>query len=113
PAPPTAAERDELRRRARLAAEALRKSGANLSHAAGDDTLDRAFGRDALVDRVVDELIGREGAAIVLVGVAGAGKTAIVHEVVRRLSARYAAASERRDVWRVDGGRFIAGQSYV
>ena len=113
PAAETPAEREERRRRARLHATALRAATQNLSHGAGDDTLERAFGREALVQQIVDELFGREGVALVLVGPSGVGKTAIVHEVVRRLEEKHAAAGVRRDVWRIDGGRFIAGMSYV
>jgi ATP-dependent Clp protease ATP-binding subunit ClpC len=109
----TPAEREERRRRARLQATALRAATQNLSHGASDDTLERAFGREAIVTQLVDELYGREGVALVLVGPSGVGKTAIVHEVVRRLEEKHAAAGVRRDVWRIDGGRFIAGMSYV
>jgi len=112
-APETPAEREARRVRARLGATALREVARNLSHAAEDESLGRAFGRDALVEQVVDELEGREGAAIVLVGPSGVGKSAVVHEVVRRLWLRHHAAGLRRDVWRVDGGRFIAGMKYV
>ncbi|HEU4410339.1 MAG TPA: AAA family ATPase [Polyangiaceae bacterium] len=111
--PPTPAERDERRRIARLAARVLRQVGRNLSHAVEDDNLDRAFGRDGLVDRLVDELGTREGAALVLVGPPGVGKSAVAHEFARRLYAFNARHGLRRDVWRVDGNRFIAGMKYV
>src|SRR5262249_34406908 len=101
PALETPQEIEERRNRRRLMVRALRAAARNLSHGARDDTLDRAFGREALVQRVVDELEGREGTALVLVGPSGAGKTALVHEVTRRLAARHAAAGMRRDVWRV------------
>lgn len=109
----TPAEREERRQRCRLNAVTLREVARNLSYGADDDTLDHAFGREALVEQVTEELLGREGAAIVLVGPSGAGKTAVVHEIVRRLHARGRAAGVRQDVWRVDGGRFIAGMKYV
>jgi ATP-dependent Clp protease ATP-binding subunit ClpC len=105
--------REEQRRRARLQATTLRAATQNLSHGAADDTLERAFGREGLVTQLVDEIYGREGVALVLVGPSGAGKTAIVHEVVRRLEEKQAAVGQRRDVWRIDGGRFIAGMAYV
>jgi ATP-dependent Clp protease ATP-binding subunit ClpC len=109
----TPAEREERRARARLGATALREVGRNLSHAADDETLGRAFGRDALAEQLVDEIEGRQGAALVLVGPSGVGKSALVHEVVRRLGLRHRGVGTRRDVWRVDGGRFIAGMKYV
>ncbi len=111
--PPTAREREERRQLARLAAHVMRQVGRNLSHAVEDDNLDRAYGRDGLVDRLVDDLAAREGAAVVLVGPPGVGKSAVAHEFVRRLSAFNARHALRRDVWRVDGNRFIAGMKYV
>ncbi|MEZ4363196.1 MAG: AAA family ATPase [Kofleriaceae bacterium] len=109
----TPAEREERRRRARLMARVLREATRNLSHGVHDRTLERAFGREALVEGLVDEIVGSDGVAIALIGDSGVGKTAIVHEVVRRLAARYGATGQRRDVWRLDGSRFIAGQSYI
>ncbi|HEU4534279.1 MAG TPA: AAA family ATPase, partial [Polyangiaceae bacterium] len=69
--------------------------------------------RDGLVDRLVDELGTREGAALVLVGPPRDGKTAVAHEFARRLHAWNGRHGLRRDVWRVDGNRFIAGMKYV
>ena len=105
--------REERRRVRRLTVTALREVGRNLSYAASDDTLGRAFGRDATVDALVEEFAGREGVAVVLVGPSGAGKSAVVHEFVRRLGAWSEKHRARRDVWRVDGNRFIAGMKYV
>ena len=113
PAPETPEQREARRNRRRLSLVELRAVARNLSHGARDGTLERCFGREALVREVVDALEGREGAAIVLVGPPGSGKTALVHEVVSRLTARQDAAGTRRDVWRVDGNQFIAGMMYV
>lgn len=109
----TPRERDERRRARRLQVKTLRAIARNLTHAAMDDTLPRAFGREALVRDVLDAIDGSEGTSIVLVGPSGVGKTAIVNEVVRRLYARSTGANVRRDVWRIDGHRFIAGMSFV
>jgi ATP-dependent Clp protease ATP-binding subunit ClpC len=111
--PETPEQREARRNRRRLSLVELRAVARNLSHGARDDSLERCFGREALVREVVDALEGREGAALVLVGPPGSGKTALVHEVVRRLTARQDAAGTRRDVWRVDGNQFIAGMMYV
>ncbi|MBM4778166.1 MAG: ATP-dependent Clp protease ATP-binding subunit [Archangiaceae bacterium] len=89
----------------------LRQIGRNLSHQARDGALGRARGREAIVNAVVEALEKRSGAGIVLVGAGGVGKTAIVHEVTRRLVER--TVTTRRDVWRIDGNQFIAGMSYV
>jgi ATP-dependent Clp protease ATP-binding subunit ClpC len=104
-------EREQRRTRARLSARTLRQLGRNLSHQARDGTLGRAFGREAIVTSLVEAIEKRPGVAIALVGVGGVGKTAIVHEVTRRLVERQ--TSRRRDVWRTDGNQFIAGMSYV
>jgi ATP-dependent Clp protease ATP-binding subunit ClpC len=111
--PETPEQREARRNRRRLSLVELRAVARNLSHGARDDALERCFGREALVREVVDALEGREGAALVLVGPPGSGKTALVHEVVRRLTVRQDAAGTRRDVWRVDGNQFIAGMMYV
>ena len=106
-------EREQRRARARLSVRTLRQIGKNLTHQARDGDLGRAFGREGLVAALVDTLEKREGAAVVLVGQGGVGKTAIIHEVTRRLVERQAGATARRDLWRIDGNQFIAGMSYV
>ncbi|MEM1007715.1 MAG: AAA family ATPase, partial [Myxococcota bacterium] len=58
-------------------------------------------------------MLDQEGAAILLVGPAGVGKTAIVHEVIRILSKAQTSLQHRTDVWEIDGNRFIAGMRYV
>ncbi|MBI5513005.1 MAG: ATP-dependent Clp protease ATP-binding subunit [Deltaproteobacteria bacterium] len=113
PPEPDPIEREAQRRRSRWTVQVLREVGKNLSHAVEDDTLGRAFGRDAVVDRLVEELATREGAAVVLVGPSGVGKSAVVHEFVHRLTRWNNDHGLRRDVWRVDGNRFIAGMKYV
>ncbi len=90
----------------------LRQVGVDLTHKAIDGRLGRTFGRDALVEQVMAQL-ERPGAAILLVGPPGVGKTAIVYEVVRRLAERGEALHARSDVWAVDGNRIIAGMSVV
>ncbi len=109
----TEEEREQRRARARLSVRTLRQIGKNLTHHARDGEISRAFGREGIVSALVDTLEKREGAAVVLVGQGGVGKTAIVHEVTRRLVERQATASTRRDLWRIDGNQFIAGMSYV
>lgn len=106
-------EREQRRARARLSVRTLRQIGKNLAHQARDGVLGSAFGREGLAAALLELLERREGAAIVLVGPSGAGKTALVHEVTRRLVERQQGTSARRDVWRIDGNQFIAGMSYV
>ncbi|MFT3706370.1 MAG: AAA family ATPase [Archangium sp.] len=106
-------EREQRRSRARLSVRTLRQIGKNLAHQARDGDLGRAFGREGIVSSLVETLEKRESAAIVLLGQGGVGKTAIAHELTRRLVERQAASATRRDVWRIDGNQFIAGMSYV
>ena len=104
---------EDARRRARLAAQTLRTVARNWSHAAADGLLEPAFGRDALAQSLLDAMDGAQGAALVLVGPSGVGKTAVVREFVRRLRERCEGQGRRRDVWRVDANRFVAGMSVV
>lgn len=90
----------------------LRQVGDDLTHRALDDRLGRAYRRDSIVEEVRRQL-DHEGTGILLVGPSGAGKTAIVHEVVRRMADEVASIRDRRDVWQVDGNRIIAGMSVV
>ncbi|RYE94473.1 MAG: ATP-dependent Clp protease ATP-binding subunit, partial [Myxococcales bacterium] len=43
----------------------------------------------------------------------GVGKSAVVHEFTRRVVELHRRHGARRDVWRVDGNRFIAGMKFV
>jgi ATP-dependent Clp protease ATP-binding subunit ClpC len=109
----TEEEREQRRARARLSVRTLREIGKNLTHQARDGSLEPAYGREGIVSALLDAIDRREGAAVVLVGPSGVGKTAILHEVTRRLVERQRISATRRDVWRIDGNQFIAGMSYV
>ncbi|MBH24884.1 MAG: hypothetical protein CMH57_10600 [Myxococcales bacterium] len=50
------------------------------------DTLDRAFERDAEVENLHKILLKEGNNSVILVGEAGVGKTAIIHELARRVS---------------------------
>lgn len=90
----------------------LRQVGVNLTHKAMDHRLGLTFGRDGLVDQILMQL-QRPGAALLLVGPSGVGKTAVIYEVVRRLAQQRQNIKDRTDVWGVDGNRIIAGMSMV
>ncbi len=90
----------------------LKTVGLNLTHRVLDGRLPRAFLRDEIVE-AVHEQVCREGAAVLLVGPSGVGKTTIFYEVVRRLNRDALSMQERRDVWQVDGNRIISGMSVV
>ena len=103
---------DPLPKRRWVAATELRAVAASLTHRALDGRLHPALGRDALVDDLVTQL-SEDGAAILLVGEAGVGKTAIIEAVAQRFADPSKSLQERTDLWRVDGGRLIAGMSFV
>ncbi|MEZ4433697.1 MAG: AAA family ATPase [bacterium] len=107
-----AEKRGEKAKRRLVPPRTLRQVGVDLTHRAIDGRLGRTFGRDAIVADVMQRL-ERPGAAVLLVGPSGVGKTAIVYEVARRLAARGEALHARTDVWAVDGNRIIAGMSVV
>ena len=58
----------------------------NLSHLAEDGQLLPAFGRDELVDAIAAVLTSRRPERVCLVGPPGSGKTALIHEAVRRVN---------------------------
>lgn len=91
----------------------LNEVATNLSHRADDDTLGRAFGRDDLVEQLVEAIMSPRPQNICLVGPAGVGKTALVHEAARRVFELANAYQERRDVWQSSGDRIIAGMSII
>jgi len=103
---------EEAARRRLVAPVTLREVGNNLSHKAIDGRIGRTYGRDPLVRQLVRQL-ERPGAAILLVGPSGVGKTAIVHAIVQELADLKQSLQERTDVWAVDGNRIIAGMSMV
>ena len=93
--------------------EALLDVATNLSHRAQDGSLGRAFGRDAIVDELVEAIMSRRPQNVCLVGPPGVGKTALVHEAARRACKLAAAYQERRDIWQTSGDRIIAGMSII
>ncbi len=100
------------KKRAPIPPVTLRSVGLNLTHRAMDGRLGRAHLRDRLVNDMMSQL-DREGAALLLVGPPGVGKTAIVHEVVHRNLSKGHTLKERNDIWQVDGNRIISGMSMV
>lgn len=93
--------------------ETLQEVATNLSHRADDGTLGRAFGRERLVEEVVEALMSPRPQNICLIGPPGVGKTAIVHEAASRAFNLAQAYQERRDIWQTSGDRIIAGMSII
>lgn len=85
----------------------------NLTHRIEDETLGHAFGREKVIEELVNVFTSKVPTSVCLVGESGSGKTALVHEAAHRayaLSQRY---QERRDIWQTNGDRIIAGMSII
>ncbi len=67
-----------------------------------------AYERESEVVKLSQWLTGKRAASVLLVGPTGGGKTAVVHELVRR---RHDLGLEKRRIWRTSGSRLVAGQS--
>lgn len=67
-----------------------------------------AYEMEALIERLVETLAGSEPRSVLLVGPSGVGKTAAVHEMVRR---RRELGLGRTPFWATNGARIVAGMS--
>lgn len=90
----------------------LREVGVNLVNRVLDGDTPAVLGRDALVDYVAAR-VRRPGAAVLLVGPSGVGKTALLEAVIAKLTEEEDRLHARRDAWLVDANRIIAGMSFV
>jgi ATP-dependent Clp protease ATP-binding subunit ClpC len=93
--------------------EALVQVATNLTHRAEDGSLRRAYGRQKLVDELVEVMTASTPAHVCLVGPAGSGKTAIVEEAARQTFELQQVYQQRRDLWQTSGDRIIAGMSII
>lgn len=92
--------------------DTLQQVAHNLTHRAADSQLDAAYGRELLVEQLVEALSGPRPSNICLVGPPGVGKTAIIHEAVRRIWERRHAL-HTHTFWETSGDRIIAGMSII
>ncbi len=105
-------EVDRARRRREVPPVTLREVGVNVVHRVLDGQSPRVIGREAMIEAIARR-VARPGAAVLLVGPSGAGKTAIIEAVIARLTANEARLHARMDAWRVDANRLISGMSVV
>jgi ATP-dependent Clp protease ATP-binding subunit ClpC len=97
-------------RRARKGEKALREFATNLTDEARAGRLDPVIGRDREIDQVVITLGRRTKCNPVLVGPAGAGKTAILEGLAQRIAAGDVPEHlTDAEVWNVDVGSLTAG----
>jgi ATP-dependent Clp protease ATP-binding subunit ClpC len=93
---------------------ALKQSGINMTAQASEGQLRRAFRREKEVDAVLSAIAGERRPSILLLGQSGVGKTAIAHEVARRIKRKEAPeALHDRQVWSVTGSSLLAGCTYI
>ncbi|MBX3085580.1 MAG: AAA family ATPase [Anaerolineae bacterium] len=93
---------------------ALREVGINMTAQAAEGRFHKAYRRDLLVDEILKTLLGARHNSILLTGLSEVGKTAVLHEVVRRIQRKE--CDERlhdRQVWMLTPDRLIAGAQYV
>jgi ATP-dependent Clp protease ATP-binding subunit ClpA len=70
--------------------------------------------REELVQRVLETLAASDRSSVLLVGPRDVGKTALVHELARRIAAGSAPSPlQGRRVWRVSANELIAGALYT
>ncbi|MCA8917486.1 MAG: ATP-dependent Clp protease ATP-binding subunit [Planctomycetes bacterium] len=94
-------------------ADELHKVGRLLNSLYPDD-LGRAVRRSELVTGIVRLLSHPDRRPLLLLGRSGVGKTALVHEVVRRrMDKNDEQSNERRQMWLISPQRLISGMSYV
>ena len=93
--------------------QVLGQIATNLTQRAADSTLERAWGREALVERLVDIMSAPTPLSICLVGAPGVGKSSVIHEAVQRIWAAQKRYQKRRDFWETSGDRIIAGMSII
>ena len=79
------------------------------------DDLNQAILREALVDELGELLYQQAPGCIALVGPAGSGKTAVLHETLRRhiRDANEQNAAKLQKMWHIDPLRVISGMSVV
>ena len=93
--------------------QVLSSVGVELTEEARQDRLPRAALRDEDVSRLLATLSGGGHKSLILVGPAGSGKTAVLHEACHRLARQGGEGYERTPIWHVTGSRIIAGMRYL
>ncbi len=83
--------------------------GRNLTQAAANDELEVVVGREAEVEQVLDVLAKREGNNPCLVGVAGVGKTSVVHAVAQHIASGAKLGLDERVLVEIPTAQLLAG----
>lgn len=113
PAASAHAEEDEPLSGRMRRPETLTQVATNLTHHADDKNLKRAYGRQEIIDELIEAMTSERAAHVCLVGPKGAGKSALIEEAARQTLELQRAYQQRRDVWQTSGDRIIAGMSII
>ncbi|MFO0608934.1 MAG: AAA family ATPase [Polyangiales bacterium] len=100
------------KKKKRPATPTASRLGVALHKLAEKGELGRAWEVDAVVDNLLARVSAKDPEPVVIVGEAGAGKTAVVHELAARLHERAKTPEERRPFFHVDASRLIAGEGF-
>lgn len=93
---------------------ALREIGINMTAQLAEGRFRRTYRRDDTVEEVLHTLAAQRNNSVLLVGQSETGKTAIVHEVIRRIQRKECPESlYDREVWMLSPDRIIAGAQFV
>jgi|GEM_PF-1678329 len=93
---------------------ALKEIGVNLTAQFSEGRYRRTYHRDTVVQDILQTLSGVRNNSVLLVGESETGKTAIIHEVVRRMINKACPdVLQEREVWMLSPDRIIAGAQYI
>lgn len=93
---------------------ALKETGVNMTAQAAEGRFRRAYRRDELVEDLMKTLMAPRNNSILLIGPSEGGKTAVIHEVVRRMQRGDCPEPLRdRAVWMLSPDRIIAGAQFI
>lgn len=93
---------------------ALHEVGINLTAQIGEGRFRKTYRRDQYVTDIMNALLSPRNNSVLLIGAAEVGKTALVHEVVRRIARKECPeALYDREVWMLTPDRLIAGAQFI
>ena len=93
---------------------ALKEVGVNMTAQAAEGRFRRAYHREDEVEAILQILLSPRHNSVLLTGSAESGKTAVIHEVVRRIQQKDCdEALHDRQVWLMTPDRIIAGAQFV
>ncbi|MBN1966001.1 MAG: AAA family ATPase [Anaerolineae bacterium] len=94
---------------------ALRETGINMTAQASEGRFRKTYRRDEVVESILQTLAAPRNNCVLITGPSEVGKTAVVHEVVRRIQRKDGGHSvlKDREVWMLTPDRLIAGAQYI